>query len=381
MPNKTATGQPAKNIRPTETRWRRAVRERLLRWYGREKRDLPWRGEKDPYRIWVSESMLQQTRVDTVRERYPRFLSRFPSVAALADAPLEGVLAEWQGMGYYARARNLHRAARNIVEKMGGKLPEAREALLDLPGVGPYMAGAVASIAFGVRAAAVDGNVLRVLSRLLDCASPVDATKGRTYIEGEAEALVPAARPGDFNQALMDLGSRICTPRKPSCENCPLHRLCAAREAGTIALRPRKKKKTPPIPMTAVQLWGERKGRLLLRRRPENGLFGGMWELPGEMEEGHAEAAKSSLLKKICAAHFGAGWKAGPEIARAERTLTHRKIRFIVHAALPPRNRERARSAEEDYLWADPEEINALPLSSAQRAVLQAVQKSQTRTS
>ncbi|MDA0999152.1 MAG: A/G-specific adenine glycosylase [bacterium] len=379
MPNKTAESHRSENTRLPEARWRRAIRERLLRWYDREKRELPWRGEKDPYRIWVSESMLQQTRAETVRARYLPFLARFPTIAALADAPLESVLAEWQGMGYYARARNLHRAARRIADAMGGKLPEGREALRALPGVGPYMAGALASIAFGERTAAVDGNVLRVLSRLLDCALPVDAPKGRAFIEEEAEALVPSSRPGDFNQALMDLGARICTPRNPACGACPLRLLCAAREAGTVSRRPRKKKKTPPAKTTAVQLWGEQAGRLLLRKRPDEGLFGGMWELPGEMAEGHARSAKAPLLEKICAAHFGAGWRAGPEIARLERTLTHRKIRFIVHAALPASSR-RDRRESEDRLWADVEEISALPLSSAQRAVLRAVHESRNGT-
>ncbi|MBI3024657.1 MAG: A/G-specific adenine glycosylase, partial [Candidatus Tectomicrobia bacterium] len=207
-----ASGPGAARLSPPKSAWRRRVRELLLGWYGQERRSLPWRGEREPYRIWVSEAMLQQTRAGTAAPRYARFLARFPTLRSLADAPLEAVLAEWQGLGYYGRARNLRRAAREVAERLGGELPAGLAPLRALPGFGPYMAGAVGSIAFGLRVPAVDGNVLRVLARLLDLALPVDKPPGRAAVEEEAEALLPQTRPGDFNQALMDLGARLCLP-------------------------------------------------------------------------------------------------------------------------------------------------------------------------
>ena len=355
---------------------RRRARERLLGWYDAAKRALPWRGEREPYRIWVSEVMLQQTRAGTVAPRYARFLARFPTLTALADAPLEAVLAEWQGLGYYGRARNLHRAARAVAGRRGGELPREREALLKLPGFGPYMAGAVASIAFGERAAALDGNGVRVLARLLDLAAPADAPSGRALLEREAAAIVPPSRPGDFNQALMELGARVCLPRRPRCAECPLGRLCAARARGTVALRPVKSKKAPPRAATLFQFWAERKGRLLLARREEDGLFGGLWELPGWMEEGHKEAPRGPALGRRCRSLLGPGWLPGEELARLVRTLTHRRILFIVLRAHPPLGRRAAPTQEgESATWAGPGELAGLPLSSAQRAAIAAARK------
>jgi A/G-specific adenine glycosylase len=347
------------------------VRERLLGWYGREKRSLPWRGEKEPYRIWVSEAMLQQTRAEAAAPRYARFLARFPTLRALADAPLGAVLAEWQGLGYYGRARNLHRAAREMEERRGGELPADLASLRTLPGFGPYMAGAVGSIAFGLRAPAVDGNALRVLARLLDLARPVDRPPGRAAVEKEAEALLPRARPGDFNQALMDLGARLCLPRNPRCGECPLEALCAARQAGTAAHRPVRSPRRAPREATAFQLWAEREGKLRLVRREEDGLFGGLWELPGWLAEGRPEPSGREWAR-ACARHLGPGWRAGGEVARAERLLTHRRILFVLRRALPPEGKRISLKDEDGAVWADAEMLAALPLSSAQRAAIEA---------
>lgn len=351
--------------------WRRRVRERLLGWYGQEKRALPWRGEREPYRVWVSEAMLQQTRAGTAAPRYARFLSRFPTLRALADAPLEAVLAEWQGLGYYGRARSLHRAAREVAGRFGGRLPSDPEALRSLPGFGPYMAGAVASIAFGLREPAVDGNVLRVLSRLLDLPLPVDKPGGRAAVEAEARALLPSSRPGDFNQALMDLGAGLCLPRGPRCGECPLGNLCAAKKAGTVSKRPVKSPKRPPREATVFQLWAERGGRLRLVRRKEDGLFGGLWELPGWMAEGRPEPGEAEW-SAACAESLGPGWTAGEEIARAERALTHRRILFVLRRALPLNGARPVLKEEDGAIWADAETLKALPLSNAQRAAIEA---------
>ncbi len=252
------------------------LREKLLGHYDRDRRDLPWRGETDPYRIWVSEVMLQQTRVDTVIPYYRRWIELFPNVEALAAASRDEVLLAWQGLGYYRRAARLHEGARVVRERHEGRLPASYEALRALPGVGEYTAGAIGSIAFGEAVPAVDGNVRRVLARLFDRARP---TAG--WLREVAAALVHPKRPGDWNQALMELGATVCTPRAPACTECPLERPCAARRAGTQEERPAraKRRKVPTATFaTAVVVDGD--GRALLVRRPEGGLLGGMWSFP-----------------------------------------------------------------------------------------------------
>ena len=356
------------NLRLTSPE-RGRFRRRILSWYDREKRELPWRGEKNPYRIWVSEAMLQQTRADTVRRRYPAFIERFPTLASLADAPLDAVLAEWQGLGYYGRARNLHRAAQQVVSS--GAIPKTREALLALPGVGPYMAGAIASIAFGERCAAIDGNVLRIMSRVLNLSIPISSPPAKKAIGEEAQALIPRARPGDFNQALMDLGARICLPKNPDCAICPVRDMCAGCEAGTQSALPVKTAKKPPVPVTVFQFRAERNGLVLLTQREKTGLFGGMWELPGFTEEGHHEKADSRRLRAHCARLLGPAWRPGRELARVQRTLTHRKILFIVYQA-ENFDGEPPQANQDGLLWASEEDFRTLAVSTAQRAAWRA---------
>ncbi len=229
--------------------------------------------------MWISEVMLQQTRVDAVLPYYRAWMERFPDVGALAAAPLDDVLKAWEGLGYYSRARNLHRAARLVRDQLGGTIPATFEGLRGLPGVGEYTAGAVASIAFGERVPAVDGNVRRVLARLLDEAEPTPA-----LLRAQAGALMEPDRPGDSNQALMELGATVCTPRAPGCDRCPVADDCAARRAGTVLERPRPRRR-PPVPEVevgvAVVIRARRSARqLLLVRRPTDGLLGGLWEMP-----------------------------------------------------------------------------------------------------
>lgn len=260
---------------PPEPR-RREIRRALLDFFDQKARDLPWRRTQDPYRIWVSEIMLQQTRVDTVRDYYARWMERFPDVDALAVADVDDVLRQWQGLGYYARAWNLHRAAGLVRERHGSRVPEDPEELRALPGVGDYTAGAIGSIAFGRAEPAVDGNVRRVFSRMFDLERPT-SDRLRT-LAGE---LVDARRPGDFNQALMELGATVCTPRNPDCGACPLATHCLALVRGTVRERPPPRSKRP-VPhvhlLTGVAVLPG--GRTLVRRRPVEGLLGGMWEFP-----------------------------------------------------------------------------------------------------
>ena len=259
----------------------RRARRNLLRHYARHQRDLPWRRTRDPYAIWISEVMLQQTRVDTVIPDYRRWLERFPNVEALAKAKEDEVLRVWQGLGYYSRARRLHQGARVVRERHGGVLPGSSQELRGLPGVGEYTAGAVASIAFGEVVPAVDGNVKRVLSRLFDLPS---ATPGE--FRALARELVDPERPGDFNQALMELGALVCTPRPPRCGECPISSECLALRRGTAAERPVPKIKKPipevDVAVLVVVAKDEDGGLwLLLRKRPPTGLLAGMWEFPG----------------------------------------------------------------------------------------------------
>ena len=253
-----------------------AFRRALLDHFDRSRRALPWRENRTPYRVMVSEFMLQQTRVKTVVPYYQRWMRRFPDWHALAAAPLDDVILEWKGLGYYSRARNLHRSARLVRDRHGGHLPADPAALRTLPGVGDYTAGAIASIAFGHVVPAVDGNVKRVLARLLDVAALAPSR-----LREEAARLVDPERPGDFNEAMMELGATVCMPRAPRCGECPVARWCRARAAGTVAERPapRPRKRVPRVEYaTAVVV--DAAGRTLLARRPPNGLLAGMWEFP-----------------------------------------------------------------------------------------------------
>lgn len=266
----------------------------LLDWYRREARDLPWRRTGDPWAILVSEVMLQQTRVDTVCGYYAAWLKRFPDLDALASAPEPAVLKAWEGLGYYRRARNLHAAARVVRERWGGSVPSTSEELRELPGVGEYTAGAVASIAFGEAVPAVDGNVRRVLSRWYD----VPDASAR-WLRRTAGALVDDERPGDWNQALMELGATICTPRSARCDACPVDWACAARAAGTVDDRPaRKGKPAPREAVYALAVLAAPDGSVLLERRPAGGLLGGMWAFP-EREVADGEDARTAATEIV----------------------------------------------------------------------------------
>lgn len=306
-----------------------AIRRALLAWYAAHARDLPWRRTSDPYRIWLSEIMLQQTRVGQGLPYYERFVNAFPSVEALARAGEDEVLKLWEGLGYYTRARNLHKTARTIVEKHGGAFPENAELLQLLPGVGRYTAGAIASVAFGEPVPVLDGNVKRVITRLFDLDACIDEAQTEQDLWRIAESLVSPSRPGDFNQAMMELGARLCTPRKPACEECPVAKWCQARAAGTQLKRPvRKPRKKPPhheIVVAAIR----RDGRYLLGKRPPDGLLGGLWELPGgklNPGETHQQA-----LARECRQELGVEVAPGGLIATVNHAYTHFRVTLNVY--------------------------------------------------
>ncbi len=252
----------------------------LLIWYEGCKRDLPWRKDKDPYKIWVSEIMLQQTRVETVKPYFERWMVRFPDLQSLAMAEEEEVIQYWQGLGYYSRARNLLRGVREVNASYGGQVPDTKEEVAGLSGIGDYTSGAILSIAYNKREPAIDGNVLRVFSRLYCVEGDISSPKVKGQIRDLVDKDLPADRPGDFNQALMDLGATICIPKVPRCELCPLQSYCAAREKGVEQQLPFKKKKTPPVPVRLVAGVLQDGESFLLHKRPQAGLLAGMWEFP-----------------------------------------------------------------------------------------------------
>lgn len=258
--------------------------ERLLNWYQKHKRDLPWRRSKNPYYIWISEVMLQQTRVDTVIPYFHRFIEKFPTIEVLAEAPEEDVLKAWEGLGYYSRARNLQSAVREVHEKYGGLVPSDKEEISSLKGVGPYTSGAILSIAYNKPEPAVDGNVMRVLSRYFFIEDDIMKPSTRSKMEKLAQELILEGTAGDFNQALMELGAMVCTPRSPHCLTCPVMEYCSARETGMEEALPVKKKAKPPRPeyrvVAFIEGTGEHEGKWLIRQRPQEGLLARMWELP-----------------------------------------------------------------------------------------------------
>lgn len=256
------------------------IRRELLDWYRKNRRDLPWRKNKDPYRIWVSEIMLQQTRVDTVIPYYERFMELFPTLQDLAKATDDQVVKAWEGLGYYSRARNLHAAVKEVVAKYGGRVPSEPETISKLKGIGPYTKGAILSIAYDKKVPAVDGNVMRVFSRLFAITDDIAKQSTRKKMERIAETLIPESAPGDFNQALMELGALICTPQSPQCLFCPVQSVCHAYREGLEHELPRKKKAKPPAPVDVIFAWIICGDRVLVEKRPETGLLAGMWALP-----------------------------------------------------------------------------------------------------
>ncbi|MBK8480079.1 MAG: A/G-specific adenine glycosylase [Proteobacteria bacterium] len=298
------------------------ARPALHRWYRAHARDLPWRRTRDPYAIWISEVMLQQTQVATVVPYYERWLSRFPEVAALAAAAEDEVLRLWQGLGYYRRARFLHRAARVVVAEHGGKVPLQREALAALPGVGDYTLAAILSIADGQAFAVVDGNVRRVLARVMALDAPADRGAGAAALTKLADTLLWPADPGLHNQALMELGARVCSPRAPGCEACPLSAACAARREGHPERYPLRapRRVVPHRWLIAAVLVCA--GRVLLHRRPYEGLLGGLWDLP-TLPLAEGQVVEPSAQRRALRSHLRLAFGLSARIDRALEPVPH----------------------------------------------------------
>jgi A/G-specific adenine glycosylase len=345
-----------------------ALRRPLLGWYARNRRDLPWRRTRDPYRIWVSEVMLQQTTVKTALLYYEPFLQRFPSLQMLAEEPEDEVLAAWSGLGYYHRARNLHRGAQHVAERHGGVFPRTLEAALSVPGVGLYTASAILSIAHGLPLPVVDGNVRRVLARLFALAGPDYRRDGPFY--NLAETLLDREHPGDWNQALMELGATVCTPRRPACPACPLRASCRARALGRAEDFPEGRARRAAVGVTVAAALVERDGRVLLVKRPEGRLLGRMWEVP----QTRLDAPGPPDLARELEERYGLRIAPGPLLVRARHAITFRRIvlegyRARLHGR-PPTDPER-------FLWVSPREVASLPVSSMTRKLLRGLERRQ----
>ncbi|MCG6878997.1 MAG: A/G-specific adenine glycosylase [Deltaproteobacteria bacterium] len=340
------------------------LQKELLNWYQKHHRPLPWRKTSDPYRIWVSEVMLQQTQVKTVIPYYQRFISAFPGPEKLAEAEMQAVLKRWEGLGYYARARNLHRAAQEITHRYDGALPQDHETLKTLPGIGDYIAAAVSSIAFGQPHAAVDGNVKRVLARFNMIDLPVNDPKAAKHFKPFADDLLDEKRPGVFNQAMMELGALVCTPANPKCTECPLARTCRAFKANAVNAYPRKIKKgrIPEHHVAVGIIW--KNSRALITQRKQEGLLGGLWEFPGgKVMDGEtpSEASIREIKEEV-----NLVVEAKERIARVRHAYTHFKIVLDVFQCHYQSGRVKLKGPV-DFRWVRLHELEKFPFPGANR--------------
>lgn len=344
------------------------LRRRLRAWYRRHRRDLPWRRRGDAYGVWVSEVMLQQTRVETAGPYYERFLARFPTVTDLAAAGEDEVLKAWEGMGYYARARNLHRAARAVVGQRAGQLPDSYDGWIELPGVGPYTAAAVASIACDRPHPVLDGNVERVLCRLLRIEADPKRAGVRAELVGAGERLLPRRGAGEVNQALMELGARVCTPRAPRCGQCPLSAWCRARaELPDPAQLPRRPSRRPRPHLVVTAGLIRRGQRLLLARRPPGGMLAGMWEFPGGKRE-PGESLRACLVREI-REELGIAIDVGRQVACVDHDYTHLSITLHAFAARYRSGRVRALGCAA-WAWVEPGRLDDYAMPRADRKII-----------
>lgn len=359
----------------------------LINWFRANARDLPWRRDRSPYRVWLSEMMLQQTQVDTVIPYFNRFLDRFPTIDALAAAPIGDVLKLWEGLGYYARARNLHKAAQVIVTDLGGAWPRTVGGLLALPGIGRYSAGAIASLAFGVRAPVLDGNVIRVLCRLFAIQRDPKDAKVREELWQLAESLLPSpvsqvvretgeglgvGVAGFHNEALMELGATICTPRKPRCDACPIAAHCAAKRLGMQDQLPlkTKRKPLPHFDVTAAVI--RRNGRILIAQRPFGGRLGGLWEFPG----GKVEAGEtlSQCLRREIKEELGFRIKVGDFITSIDHAYTHFKITLHAFECTVVAGQPRPLGVE-DFKWVRMSELGKYAFAKTDLRIIEALKR------
>ncbi len=349
------------------------LRRCLLEWFAGHRRVLPWRQEPTPYRVWVSETMLQQTQVATVLPYYERFLARFPTVQALAAADLADVLKVWEGMGYYRRAHHLHQAAQIVVRDYNGELPSDEAALLALPGIGRYTAGAIRALAFGLPVPVVDGNVRRVLARLDDIATPVAEPATSERLWERAAELVDPEQPGDFNQALMELGATLCRPRRPACDRCPLAAFCLARARGTQEQRPvrRPRRQPPHYDVVAGIVWhASLPDRFLIARRPSDGMLGGLWEFPGGKRQ-PGESLPQALEREL-AEELGIRVAVGRHVLSFDHAYSHFRITLHAYHARHLDGEPQSLGVAA-WRWVRAEELEAFAFARTDRRIIAAL--------
>lgn len=345
------------------------LRKKLLAWYDRDRRRLPWRADPgiqpDPYHILVSEAMLQQTQVATVIPYYQRFIEQLPTLDALAHSDEQTVLRLWQGLGYYRRARNLYAAAQRVCHEYGGQMPNTVDALLTLPGVGRYTAGAIASIAFNRQSPILDGNVARVMARWYAIDQPITDSTIRTRLWSLAESHVPRSRPGDFNQAMMDLGAMVCVTSTPACDQCPVAALCLAKSKDCASRLPVRTSRRPPRSVTHHVLAIQRARRYLFQQRPETGLWSNMWQMP-TIEMDRPKRVRVDQLQQWVSQNLGLTVNPPRRLQEFDHQTTHRSISFILWATTVDGGRLRPKSGQ----WHRLDQLDELPLANPQRRVV-----------
>ncbi|MBW1775769.1 MAG: A/G-specific adenine glycosylase [Deltaproteobacteria bacterium] len=346
------------------------IAKQVIGWYAKHQRPLPWRKTRDPYAIWISEVMLQQTQVETVVPYYRRFLSKFPDVGVLAKTRLQAVLKVWENLGYYSRARHIHEAAKEIMERHNGRIPDSMEELRRLPGIGPYIAAAILCFAFGRQVPTVEANVNRVLCRLFGIRTPLEHTRTRKRIYDVAVSLVPKKKASYFNQGLMDLGATICTPRKPACSQCPLVRHCQALKSGIQEELPLKRKKGPlPHKRMTAAIIMDRERRFLIVQRPPRGLLGGLWKFPG----GECMAGESleKALKRTVNEELGIRAYVKRPLASVKHAYTH--FRTTLHGFHCRRVGEPENLDCYRWEWAAMPDLAGFPFSKVDRKIMEAM--------
>jgi A/G-specific adenine glycosylase len=341
----------------------------LLDWFDKNKRDMPWRQTSDPYKIWISEIMLQQTQVNTVIPYYERFLDRFPDVEQLADASQQTVLKMWEGLGYYSRARNMHKAAQEVVADFSSVFPDSYDELLQLKGIGPYTAAAVSSIAFQRQQAVVDGNVIRVLSRYYGIKDDVRRSKVKSNIQIIADSLIPRDRPGDFNQAVMELGATICTPKNPVCDSCPLSIDCVAYKTAKTEIIPYKSpRKKIPHHHIGVGLIKDNNAKLLIALRPDDAMLGGLWEFPGGKKEKGENINKT--VERELNEELGVTVAVGDKFMDLKHAYSHFKITLHAYWCTIESGTPRPKSSTK-LKWVTLEEIDEYPFPKANKVLIE----------
>ncbi|MHB8139434.1 MAG: A/G-specific adenine glycosylase [Smithellaceae bacterium] len=347
---------------------------KLLSWYKHYQRSLPWRKTKDPYRIWISEIMLQQTQVNTVIPYYQRFIKSFPDVRRLAAAPLQDVLKAWENMGYYSRARNIHAASRMIVSQWGGRIPDKLEEIKTIPGIGEYTSGAILSIAYGQSVPAVDGNVRRILSRLFAIRKPVDEPREQKTLRDLAALLVPAKHPGEFNQALMDLGATVCRAKNPDCSRCPVSGLCRANLHDLQNILPITKK-APAIPhrQAAAAVIRNSDDLLLVVQRPTSGLLASLWKLPGGFIEDVEKTG--SLLRCNVKEELNISIRVDKYLASVDHAYTHFRLTLQAYNCRILKGNPEALACQ-NLRWVTSAQLKKLPMSNIDRKILTAITRS-----